>query len=105
MFRGLPSPSIPAVPAQSPEVVAGDQRLLSRYNHNRLTPGLGDGKIACTLSDQRRALKIEAAFVAARARKLRPFWPIYRPRRTHSSTGLKRSNKVVPARATGSFPG
>ena len=72
MFRGLPSPSIPAVPAQSPEVVAGDQRLLSRYNHNRLTPGLGDGKIACTLSDQRRALKIEAAFVASARAQVAP---------------------------------
>ena len=64
--------------------------LLSRYNHERLTPGLGDGKIACTLSDQRRALAIEAAFVASARAQSRRCWPIYRPGGRIPRTGLKR---------------
>lgn len=64
MFRGLPTPFVPPLADRAADAYARDQRILSRYNHNRLTPGLGESDSAGTLSDERRALGIEAAFLS-----------------------------------------
>jgi hypothetical protein len=72
MFRGLPTPSFPAVTRLAPGAYARDQRLLSRYNHDRLTPGLGEIVFAGTLSDERRALAVEQGHVANARAQIAP---------------------------------
>jgi hypothetical protein len=72
MFHGLPTPFFLPVPEAGSEPYARDQRILSRYNHHRLTPGVGEGELGGTLSDERRALGIEEAFVATARAHIAP---------------------------------
>jgi hypothetical protein len=72
MFRGLPIPIVPAVAEPVPDPLERDQRILSRYNHTRLTPGLGGQDSPGTLSDQRKALAIEEAFVTSARAHIAP---------------------------------
>jgi hypothetical protein len=76
MFRGQ---SKPIFPARAPsgldihsDVSPRDQRVLSHYNHNRLTPALDPGQAASTLSDERRALTIEDTYLAHARAQIAP---------------------------------
>jgi hypothetical protein len=72
MFRGLPMPVVPLAIEPVPGAFGRDQRVLSRYNHDRLTPGLGGKELPSTLSDERRALALEDAFVCSARASVAP---------------------------------
>jgi hypothetical protein len=64
MFRGLPASSISPIARSACDAHAREQRVLSRYNHIRLTPGLGAAASNGTVSDERAALALERGFLA-----------------------------------------
>lgn len=50
----------------------GDQRLLARYNHERLTPGLGENPSLGAVRRERNALNIERSFVSRARAEVAP---------------------------------
>lgn len=69
MFRGLPASPVPIA---EPAPDAQNQRILGRYNHNRLRPGLEPSAWPNRLPDDRKALEIEEALVADARAKVAP---------------------------------
>lgn len=73
MFRGLPTTFFPAVADWEPYAFARDQRILSRYNHTRLTPGLGESEQHGGRSSyERQALGIEETFLTYSRAQIAP---------------------------------
>ena len=72
MFRGSSFPSPYRVAGTGLDADSRDQRILSRYNHTRLAPGLGDPEPNGTLMDEPVALALEQEFVAGVRAKIAP---------------------------------